>query len=547
MSAIERPTPGGNAGARAARELAEVQRQVEAARAVLVRLLQDVVEAEGRLQGTQSSHLVEVNERLVIAALRAQSDAVATALALDEATQSAQLDPLTQLPNRTLLLDRFAHAIAGARRHGDRLALLFLDLDNFKQINDRLGHAVGDQVLRRVARCLQASVRAADTVSRHGGDEFLILLTEVAQPTDAALIADKVIAAVGALGYDGEQPLLLGASVGISLYPDDGEDAATLIDRADAAMYHAKRYALGSYSFRGAGPDGVPAEEPPADIARRHSASSFARALAEHERRHAQLREANEQLVLAALGAKELQEAAEQAQRRQAEFLKVVAQELHDPQAPIRIATAMLGRVRAAEPLLPRMQALVGRQLANLSRWIDERLGTALAGTGPVPLEDVPVDLRGLVERAVEAVGPVMQARRQRMKVDLPSAALEIDGDAARLGQMLGNLLDNATKYTADGGEVGVSLHAAAGAAEITVRDNGIGIAAETLDHVFDPFVQEERAIGFNGVGIGLGLTVVRQVVEAHGGRVVARSAGIGLGSEFVVTLPLARRPPIAA
>ena len=155
----------------------------------------------------------------MIAALRAQTEAVTMALALDEVSHSAHLDPLTQLPDRLLLLDRFAHAMAAARRRGHRLALLFVDLDGFKQINDTLGHAAGDGVLKRMANRLLSSVRAVDTVSRRGGDEFLILLDEVSHPHDAAQIADKLIAALDAPIPVGDQLLRLTASIGISIYP----------------------------------------------------------------------------------------------------------------------------------------------------------------------------------------------------------------------------------------------------------------------------------------------------------------------------------------
>jgi len=192
----------------------------------------------------------------VIAALRAQTEAVTMALALDEVSHSAHLDPLTQLPDRLLLLDRFAHAMAAARRRGHRLALLFVDLDGFKQINDTLGHAAGDGVLKRMANRLLSSVRAVDTVSRRGGDEFLILLDELSHPHDAAQIADKLIAALDAPIPVGDQLLRLTASIGISIYPDDGHDADVLIERADAAMYLSKARGPGGFGFHRAPPAG---------------------------------------------------------------------------------------------------------------------------------------------------------------------------------------------------------------------------------------------------------------------------------------------------
>ena len=152
----------------------------------------------------------------------------------------AEHDALTDLPNRLLLNDRLARSIALARRYGRRLAVLFLDCDRFKHINDTLGHAVGDQVLRSVARRLTTCVRESDTVSRHGGDEFLILLSEVDHPDDAGLIAEKIVSSIAEPHLVGGHELNLTASVGIALYPEDGQDAQSLVMRADTAMYHAK-------------------------------------------------------------------------------------------------------------------------------------------------------------------------------------------------------------------------------------------------------------------------------------------------------------------
>ena len=152
----------------------------------------------------------------------------------------AEHDALTDLPNRLLLNDRLARSIALARRYGRRLAVLFLDCDRFKHINDSLGHAIGDQVLRSVAKRLATCVRESDTVSRHGGDEFLILLSELDQPEDAEAIAQKIVTSIAEPHLISGHELQLTASVGIALYPEDGQDAQSLIMRADTAMYYAK-------------------------------------------------------------------------------------------------------------------------------------------------------------------------------------------------------------------------------------------------------------------------------------------------------------------
>jgi diguanylate cyclase (GGDEF)-like protein/PAS domain S-box-containing protein len=152
----------------------------------------------------------------------------------------AEHDALTDLPNRLLLNDRLTRAIALARRYGRRLAVLFLDCDRFKHINDTLGHAVGDQVLRSIAKRLTACVRESDTVSRHGGDEFLILLSEIDHPEDAEAIGQKIVQSIAAPHLVSGHELQLTASVGIALYPEDGQETQSLIMRADTAMYHAK-------------------------------------------------------------------------------------------------------------------------------------------------------------------------------------------------------------------------------------------------------------------------------------------------------------------
>ena len=152
----------------------------------------------------------------------------------------AEHDALTDLPNRLLLSDRLARAIALGRRYGRRLAVLFLDCDRFKNINDTLGHAVGDQVLRSVAKRLTTCVRESDTVSRHGGDEFLIVLSEVDELDDAGAIAEKIVRSVSEPHLVSGHELTLTASVGIAVFPEDGQDAQSLIMRADTAMYHAK-------------------------------------------------------------------------------------------------------------------------------------------------------------------------------------------------------------------------------------------------------------------------------------------------------------------
>lgn len=529
-------TPGKDesAAATAAGQLARLRAQAGQARAALARLRQRVFEAERRPDGGREAQLVEANEQLLCSALSARNDADACALTLQEMSRSLRLDALTELPNRLLLLDRFAQAIAHAHRHGTRLALLFLDIDNFKQVNDTFGHAFGDEVLKLAARRLAESVRDVDTVSRHGGDEFLILLTEISQVGDAVDVAGKLTAALGVPGCVDGHEFRLNASIGISIYPDHGEDADTLMARADSAMYSAKWRGLGNCLF---GEDCAGEQADPVEPADARPLTQYERTLLEHDRQHGQLREANAELVLAALTAQDLQAAAERAQQQQKEFLAVMAHELRNPLTSIRLASTMLAQSGTSDPV--RMQAIIEREVTRMSRVVGDLLDVSRANTGKLRLERRVADLAGIVDAAAVASGPAMELRRQRFTVQLPARAVALDVDPVRLVQVLGNLLDNASKYTPEGGEIDLAVAIVGDAVEMTVSDSGIGISAEVLPEVFEPFVQDGHAIGFNGVGLGIGLTVVRELVEAHGGSVVATSSGIGQGSRFVVRLPL--------
>jgi len=241
--------PTKRAVAAATRTLALLNQQADALRTQLVELRRDLANGQRDFSAVRAAQLREANGQLVLAALHAETIAETAVSDLGEVVRSSQRDALTDTPNRALMRDRLECAIAMARRHRTRIAMVFLDLDHFKQINDTLGHAVGDQVLQLVARRLESVVRDSDTVSRHGGDEFLVLLTGISRASDAAQIADKIIAALSAPSRVGGHVLRLSASVGVTIYPEDGEDAATLINRADAAMYRSKRSGLGGFEF----------------------------------------------------------------------------------------------------------------------------------------------------------------------------------------------------------------------------------------------------------------------------------------------------------
>ncbi|MDP1647736.1 MAG: diguanylate cyclase [Rubrivivax sp.] len=536
--------------AQAEGKLARLGAQVEAMQALLVRLLQDVVRAETQIEQGQVARLVQVNEQLVVAALSSQDEADTAAMALDEAEQSAVLDALTRLPNRTALFDRGRQAIANARRRGSRLAVLFLDLDNFKDVNDAHGHAFGDQVLCLTADHMRSVVREADTVSRLGGDEFVVLLAELHHLADAQAVAEKLIAAMAAPVVLDGKTVSVTASVGIAIYPQDGTDVETLVARADAAMYETKRQRAGGIALHGSGAVDTPGPPASPRLPPAHLAAKSTRDLADADRRLAQLRDANEKLVLAAITAQELKEAAELARQRQTVFMAAVVDELRNPMAPIRIASAMLGREPAEEPLLPRVQGLVEQQMARMSHLVGNLIEASTASPGGWEFERHWVDLTRVIDAAIATHRPQMQARAQHFESHRPPGALGVLGDAARLELVVSNLLDNASKHTHDGGSIRLSVEVAGDTLTLTVSDNGIGITSHLLLQLFEPFVQDAHTLGLNGVGLGIGLTVARALVRAHGGDLVAHSAGPRRGSQFVVTLPPAasaeRAPAVA-
>ena len=529
--------------ARATRELTELRAEVDHTRGVLAQLQACVVAASAQLKSTHVADLLEANERLVISVLQAKTDAEGAMRALMEVSRVAELDALTQLPNRMLFLDRFTQAIAGKRRRNARMALLFLDLDHFKQINDTFGHALGDEVLKLAARCMVESVRASDTVSRHGGDEFLILLDEVAQASDAAAIADKINLALARPTRIGERVLSLKASIGISLFPDDGDEACTLIDRADAAMYRAKRLDQSHRMFFDRS-NFAELESPaaPPDSMRRTLVST-PNTPGDQVQRQAQLQEANEHLLLSALDAKASQTSAERALQRHTENMVRAVHELRSPLMSIRTASAVMGRSGSSDPMLPRMNAVIERQVAQLSRLVGDLLDVSRINGGKLRLERQQLDMHALIEEVVDSCRPAMDKRRQQLVIQMPTAELLLNGDPMRLAQVLRNLLDNASKYTPSAGVITLTMATVGDSVVLTVRDNGIGISPRTLPHIFDPFVQDTHAAAFNGNGLGLGLTVVRELVAAHGGSVRGHSEGQGLGSEFTITLPVTGQP----
>jgi diguanylate cyclase (GGDEF)-like protein len=510
--------------------LALLDQQATVVRAELAGLQQNLADVQLRLVAARASELRGANEQLVIAATHAESIAAEAVSNIRQAARASQPDPLADTPNRALILDRLKSAIALAQRHRTHIAVLFLDLDELKQINAALGRAIGDVVVQLVLRRLGSVVRRSDTVSRHGGDERLVLMAEINDPADAALIAEKMLTVLAAPNRVADHLVSLSASIGIALYPADGDDAATLISRADAAMNRCREQGGGNFQFYRASLRPGPASP---QWASRCEVLPDERSSAMDN-----LREANQQLVMAILTAQELEEQIQMKHARQVKFMAMVAHELRNPLTPIRTAAGLLKRVHTTD-LMGDVQVLIEEQVVRMSRLVEDLLDSTRVGAGKFRVEWSKVQLPSILERAVATCRPELAARNQRLTLRMPSGAPDILGDPMRLTQIFSNLLDNASKYTQEGGEIAVTVEPSDDTVRVRVSDNGIGISPEALTSIFDLFVQDERAVTICRGGLGIGLAVVRDLVGAHGGTITAHSSGENLGSEFVVTLPI--------
>ncbi|HVR07038.1 MAG TPA: sensor histidine kinase [Thermoanaerobaculia bacterium] len=233
-------------------------------------------------------------------------------------------------------------------------------------------------------------------------------------------------------------------------------------------------------------------------------------------------------------------EALAESDRRKDEFLAMLAHELRNPLGAISTAAYILSQSRDLEPRVARSVAVIQRQSQHLARLVDDLLDVSRITRGKVELRRVPLDLVEVVKQAVETTRPLVEARRHHLEVSLPGEPLPLVADPTRIEQVLANLVRNAVKFTEPGGVLKVDAAARDGYGVVRVRDTGVGIPDELLPRVFDLFIQGQQGLDRSAGGLGIGLTLVRSLVEMHGGRVEARSDGPGAGSEFIVWLPLA-------
>jgi signal transduction histidine kinase/DNA-binding response OmpR family regulator len=222
------------------------------------------------------------------------------------------------------------------------------------------------------------------------------------------------------------------------------------------------------------------------------------------------------------------------------EFLAMLAHELRNPLAPISNAVGVLQMNGVPAAAQARSIQIIERQVRQMARIVDDLLDVSRITRGRIELQTRRVDLHSVVGAAVETSKPLLDTRRHDLDVDLPAEPFFVHGDPARLSQILSNLLNNAAKYTEQGGQVRLSVRREADQVVLLVRDNGLGIHPSMLSKIFDLFTQTDQSLARSEGGLGIGLTLVRRLTELHGGTVEARSEGLGQGSEFVVRLPLA-------
>jgi PAS domain S-box-containing protein len=362
-------------------------------------------------------------------------------------------------------------------------------------------------------------------LSQHARDIVLFLATD-------GHIVEANNAAVAAYGYDRDTLL--------SLTIFDLRDPETA-RQVPAQMFAADEGGL-TFETRHRRRDGltfpVEVSSRGADILGRRLLLSIIRDISERKRLEADLLRHAEQLA--------------EADQRKDEFLAMLAHELRNPLAPIRNAWQVLRLKDQADPDLRWAADTIGRQVSQLTRLVDDLLDVSRITRGKIELRKEWVDLAGVVERAVEMCRPAIEAARHRLTVNLPAGPVTLEADATRLAQVLGNLLNNSAKYTAEGGHIELTAARHAGGVEISVRDNGAGIPTDMLARIFELFTQVDTTLERAQGGLGIGLTIARRLMEMHGGSIRADSAGVGRGSTFTLMLPLpdsdigspARTPP---
>jgi signal transduction histidine kinase len=279
----------------------------------------------------------------------------------------------------------------------------------------------------------------------------------------------------------------------------------------------------------------------------REKASELAELNGRLQEANRELQASNAALTVEITERRRAEQALLEADRRKDDFLAILAHELRNPLAPMSNAIQILQRIGPQNPELRKLREMIDRQVRHMKRLVDDLLDVSRITQGKITLQSEPLELGALVQRAVESNMSVVDAHGHHIEVSVPAEPVQVRGDPVRLAQVVSNLVNNAAKFTPNGGRIEVSLTVADRRARISVRDNGIGIEAQYLPHVFELFGQVRNPRPHSHDGLGIGLALVQRLVEMHRGRVEARSGKAGAGSEFVVELPLLAGEPAAA
>jgi signal transduction histidine kinase len=256
-------------------------------------------------------------------------------------------------------------------------------------------------------------------------------------------------------------------------------------------------------------------------------------------RQKQQLAERVRELEIALAERRRMEAALQLADQRKNEFLAMLGHELRNPLAPIKNAAQLLKRMPVSDPKLEAIQQILDRQVGHLAHLVDDLLDVSRIVQGKIALRMEAIDLAGVLDQALETSQPLIQSRRHDLVVSVPDEPLPLLGDRERIAQLISNLLNNAAKYTPPGGVIRLTIVREGGEALIRVKDTGEGISGSLLPRIFEVFTQAERTLDRAQGGLGVGLAIVKSLVELHEGRIEARSEGPGKGSEFLVWLPL--------
>jgi CheY-like chemotaxis protein len=239
------------------------------------------------------------------------------------------------------------------------------------------------------------------------------------------------------------------------------------------------------------------------------------------------------------------EQALREADRRKDQFLATLAHELRNPLAPLANALEILERADSNPVLAQRARAIMQRQLRQMARLIDDLVDVSRINTGKLELRRQTIDLLEVLRAALEISAPAMRDRHHELRTRWPERPVWVDGDATRLAQVFANLLNNATVYAHEEGRIDLEVDVADAAVSVRVKDNGIGIDPVMQEAIFEMFTQVDQSLERGRAGLGVGLTLARELVQLHGGRIDVYSAGLGQGAQFTVTLPLTSAPPL--